>query len=60
MLRILRAIINRILRRRPSPRPRPAPRPATATLDRLVSEAKAAGMAPSAYLEHLLMSKTKT
>jgi hypothetical protein len=49
------AIINRILRRRPAPRP--APRPATATLDRLVSEARAAGMAPSAYLARLLMGK---
>jgi hypothetical protein len=54
---MLHRIIRRLLRR---PSPRPAPRPATATLDRLVSEAKAAGMAPSAYLEHLLMSKTKT
>jgi len=59
MLRILRAIINRILRRS-SPRSSPRPGTATPTLDRLVSEARAAGVPPSAYLEHLLMGKTKT
>jgi hypothetical protein len=53
---MIRAIINRLLRR-PSPRPRSSPTP---TLDRLASEAKAAGLPPSEHLERLLMSRTKT